>query len=225
MANDSTQLSELSRDMDRALGGARTGGILVILLSVVSIGIIGYWLNHAHREFIKVTPEFAVNYGVAQVQTAIPTLTPRLTQQAIDAAPGIFDDAEERLGQIPDQFATMLMTRTSEELDKLLPQVEEELYESLKVALAKAEAQRGPGVTDEAQIKALITVLADTYAQESINLVAELKSRYTRTGGDVLAYLEFLADNKGLDKEQELQRQALVTFLTIAARAQANQGT
>lgn len=225
MANDSQQLNELSKDMDRALSGARTGGILVILLSIVSISIIGYWLNYAHQKFIGITPEFAVNYGVSQIQTAIPTLTPRLTQQAIDAAPKIFDDAEARLNQIPDQFSDMLMTRTSEELDKLLPQLEEELYKSLKAALAKAEAERAPGVNDEAQIKGLIQALADTYAEESVKLVTELRQRYTKTGGDVLAYLEFLATNKGLDREQELQRQALVTFLTIASRAKANQGS
>ncbi|MFN4241604.1 MAG: hypothetical protein ACK4PI_00035 [Tepidisphaerales bacterium] len=217
--SNNTDLMDLKREMDRALAGARTGAVLVVLVSIVSIAIIGYWLNYAHQRLTEVTPEFAVNAGVAKFQEALPTLVPQLSRQAIDAAPKVMDDVEARLMAIPDDFADMLVRRSGEELDRVLPEVEKELLASLRAALDKAAADRAPGVTDEAQVKAVVEVLVDTYAEETRNLVQELRQRYTATGGDVLAYLEFLADNRGLNREQMLQRQALVTFLTIASRA------
>lgn len=220
--SNSNQLAELQRDMNRALAGARTGAVLVILLSIVSISIIGYWLNYAHKQFSDVTPEFAVNAGVAKFQEALPTLVPQLSRQAIDAAPRIMDDTEARLMAIPDQFADTLIQRTGEELDRLLPEVERELLASLRAALAQAAAQRNPGVDDEAQVKAVIQVLVASYSDGTKDLVRTLRQRYTATGGDILAYLEFLAENRGLNREQELQRQALVTFLTIASRARGS---
>lgn len=218
MSNNS-ELMELKREMDRALASARVGTVLVVLVSVVSIAVIGYWLNYAHTRFSEVTPEFAVNAGVAKFQEALPTLVPQLSKQAIDAAPKVLDEVEARLTAIPDEFADMLVRRTGEELDRLLPEVERELLASLRAALDRAAAERAPGVDDEAQVKAVLQVLVDTYAEGTRDLVRELRQRYTATGGDILAYLEFLADNRGLNREQMLQRQALVTFLTIASRA------
>lgn len=219
-ANNTVQLRQLSGEMDKALRGARTSAILVILLSIASTAVIAWWLNYAHHQFVEgATPEVGANYMVGKVQDALPTLTPQLKQRVIDYAPKALDFAEAQLSAIPDQFSDMMMKRTNEELTKLTPQVEDELTKSLQVALTKAKDTRKPGQTDEQQIKYMIDSLASTYADESIKLVDELRSKYTAQGADVLAYLEFLAENKGLDKKQSLQRQALVTFLTIADRA------
>lgn len=224
-ANNQVQLRQLSGEMDKALNGARISAILVTVLAVASIGLISFWLNKAHKQFmVDLSPEFGAEYATARITDALPTLTPELKKRAIDYAPQALDQAEAKLMAIPDEFADSLTKRADEELTKLAPVVEEELLKSLRVALGKAKDSRKPGETDEQQIKGLIDAMAATYAAESVKLIDELRSRYTAKGADVLAYLDYLAENKGLDKRESLQRQALVTFLTIASRARAEAG-
>jgi exonuclease VII large subunit len=212
---------QLSSEMDRSLAGARTGAILTLVLTVVSLGLMGFWLKYAHDEFVGKygTPEFAMDQLVVTASTQLKEYTPELKKQVLDYAPTALDYAEQRLQEIPDRFADDLMSRTKQELDTLTPKLEEELYKSLKTALADARAQRKPNVSDETYIKQTVDALANTYEGESIKLIDDLRGKYTKGGADVLAYLEFLADNKGLDHKQSLQRQALTTFLTIASRA------
>lgn len=220
--NSPGQLSQFSGELDKALGRARTGAIAMLVLSVGSLGLIGFWLNKAHEQFTTtLTPEYGANYAVAEVQKVVPTYVPELRQRLIEHAPALLDRAEARLNQIPDEFADSLIKQTGDELEKLMPQVETELHKSLSLALSKARDARGPGVSDEAHIKAIIDDLGDTYAAESIKLIDDLRARYTKRGADVLAYLDYLAENKGLDRKESLQRQALVTFLTIASRAKS----
>lgn len=219
MSQDS-QLQGLSSDMDRALASARFGALAIIVLACVSLAIIGYWLNRAHNEFTAtLTPETGANYAIDRVKTALPNITPQLKEKAIEAAPKLMDLAEERLNKLPDMLADQLVEQSKTELDKVMPKVEEELLKSLKTALDNSKSARKPGESDEAFLKGTIEALGTTYETESIKLVDSIQTRYATTGADLLGYLEFLADNKGLTRKQSLQRQALVNYLTLAARA------
>lgn len=222
-SNSTNNMIQLSSEMDRALAGAKTGAILTILLTVISTGLVGFYLKYAHDEFVNKygTPEFAMDQLVATAQTQLKEYTPDLKKQVLNFAPQALDFAEQRLTEIPDEFADRLMSQTRQELDKLMPRVEEELYKSLKTGLDQARAERGASVSDEAYLKQTIEALGLTYENESVKLIDDLRSRYTKGGADILAYLDFLAENKGLDHKQSLQRQALTTFLTIASRTKA----
>lgn len=226
MNNNTTnnQLAGLNADLDKAIANARTTTLGIIFLSVVSIGVVGYWLNKAKSDIVAFDAPTIANYGVATVQQALPELTPQFTQRAVEFAPELFDRAERELMAMPDKFADDLLTRAGSELDKITPELENELYASLKTALGSATASRKPGETDEQQVKSVIDTLATAYETESTKLIDTLHARYLKSGLDVLAYLEFLADNKGLDRRQELERQSLVTFLTIAARTKNTAG-
>jgi hypothetical protein len=223
MSQDSNQLGQLlqlSGDLDRAVSRARFTTFLVVVFSVVSLGLAGYFLKNVHdRAVTEITPERLSLAAVGEIRDRMPDITARLRERAIADAPRVVDEAERQLLDIPDQFADSLIKRTDEELTKLSPRIEEELYKSLQSALTNARDARKPGESDEQQIKQLIETLVSTYETESLKLIDTIRTRYTKTGGDVLGYLEFLADARDLDRRQLLERQALVTFLTIAHRA------
>jgi hypothetical protein len=201
--------------------------MVVAALAVVSCGLCAYYLDYARQEFTQeyVTPEFVADQVVARVAVSVPELTPRLTRQAIEYAPRAIEVAEEKLNEMPDQFARAMMEGTAKELDAMMPGVEQELYQSLKAALADARSHRKPGETDEQHVKSVMDALGHVYEEESSKLIKETYAQYRATGRDVVAQLNRLAENKELTRKEELQRQSLVTFLTIASRAKAQQGT
>jgi hypothetical protein len=225
MAKDTNQLNTLAAEMDAALRSARTGLTLVILLAIASSGICGGYLIYAHNKFTETaTPENGVNVAVAYVQRALPEYGPKLAQAARDAAPKVLDSVEAQLEAIPARLSKELQDRSTAEVSKLMPQAEEEMYKSLKAALAEAKANRPSGASDDAYATAVIDHLATTYGDESLKLLGDVQAKYGETSGDLIKYLQRLADDKGLTRKESLQRQALVTFLTIASRTQKSQG-
>jgi hypothetical protein len=189
------------------------------VLAIFSVCAIGFWLNYAHNRFVEVDPQFVATVGIGKVKESIPELEPKIKQQLVDAAPKLMETGEKYLTEMPDKFADQMIERTKAEMDKALPQLEDELVKSLKDALNQIKADRPSGMADGDFAKLVADQLAAKYATESMELIDELKTKYTGPSSDVMAHLERLADNKGLTKRESLERQALVTFLTIASRA------
>lgn len=209
----------LNEDLDKALAKTKMSTTLVIVLAIFSVCAIGFWLNYAHNKFAEVDPQFVARVGVGKVKESLPELEPKIKQQLIDYAPQLMKTGEEYLNQMPDKFADQIVDRTKAEMDKVVPQITDEIYKSLKTALDQAKTARPSGMSDDDYAKFIGEQLASKYAEESIKLIDEMKTKYAGPSGDVLAHLERLANNKGLTKRESLERQALVTFLTIASRA------
>lgn len=221
-ANSNTNFSA---QLDRAIAGARTRVLLGTVLSVASVALAGFYLNDAHRQFGSITPALVSNYVASQVLENLPAAAPELKSRLIACVPDALDAVEGKISQLPDHFATQLHNHATTEMERAMPELEKELTGSLQTALRNARDSRVVGNGDEAGIKAFINSLADTYAEKSGSLIDEMHAKYEETGGDALAYLEFLAEGKGLDERQALQRKALQSILTTAARTQkATQG-
>lgn len=209
----------LNEDLDHALAKAKMSTTFVIVLSIISMCAVGFWLNYAHDRFSEVDPKFVATVGVSKVKEALPDLEPKIKQQLIDAAPNLMKSGEEYVNGMPDKFANQMVDRTKAEMDKAVPQLQDELVKAMKSALEKVKTERPAGMSDADFAKFVSEQLATKYADESMQLIDEMKTKYTGTSGDVLAHLEKLASNKGLTKRESLERQALVTFLTIASRS------
>jgi hypothetical protein len=209
-----------AQNLDAGIASARRRNALNLTVSLVSLGLLGFWLTTAYSKFRTIDPEFATGFVASEVEARLPRAGQMVEQRLIQMAPELVASAEKRLTKLPDAIAAKLKARTDAELEQALPQLEEELYQSLKLVLADAATTAGKGADDPVAAKHLIDSVADAYQTETLALIDTVYQRYNAVGGDALAYLDYLAENKDLDKTEQLHREMLTTFLTIAARQQ-----
>lgn len=215
MSDTRTELQALDREIEQAVTSTRRRNAISAILSVASIGLIGFWLYHAHTRFAAVDPNFAADYAQAQLTDYMPQAGADLEGSLKTYAPQLVADLGDRLRNVPDRFADELESRMKAELDAAAPQMEEELYKSLHTALDDAKSH-AKGGDDVERFKSTLDALADTYRDESIKLTDQLRAEYAKNGSDLLAYIQFLAENKNLDRRQELHREILQSFLVVA---------
>jgi hypothetical protein len=211
----STEIQSLENDIDHAIRATRRRNAVSTFLSLVAVVLIAYWLWYAHRQFAAVDPNFAADYAQARFTEYLPQAGTDLEASLIANAPNVIDHAETRLQALPDRFADELNARTRAELRAAAPQIETEIYQSMKTALAQAKASP-KGQDDTARFKALLDQLADAYRDESIKLVEQIRQVHAKNGSDILAYIKLLGENKNLDRRQQLHRDMLQQFFVIA---------
>jgi hypothetical protein len=215
MSDVRNELQALDREIEQAVTTTRRRNAASVVLCLVSVGLIGNWLYHAHTRFAAVDPEFAADYAQAQLTEYMPQAGTDLEASLKTYAPHLVDDLGERLRGVPDRFADELEGRMKAELDAAAPRIEDELYMSLHAALEQDQV-KPKGKDDVERFKSLLDALADTYRDESIKVTDQLRAEYAKNGSDVLAYVKVLAENKNLDRRQQLHRDMLQSFLVMA---------
>lgn len=213
--------AEFQADLDAAITSAKRKNVTSFILSLVIVGGLGYWLFGAYKQITSFDAATAVQFASGELQAALPEAGRTIEQQLIAAGPTVATQLENRLMKLPDQFADDLVKYTDEELARITPQVEEDLYQALKSALAHAQLNSQlnlpPGTTDEQKFTALIDVLADVYAARSAALVTEVRTKYATSSADLYTYLDFIATGQQLDRRQQFHRDMIETFLALAA--------
>jgi hypothetical protein len=210
--------SALQQELTQATASARRANRITLFVSAFALAGLGYWLYDANQQIVSFDAKTAVQYASAELQGNLPAAGEAVQDQLIAAAPHIMSELERELMDAPDKFAKELLSVSSAEMDKLTPQLEQELYKSIKAALVAAKDNLPPGSSDEQRISALLEVLADVYAKESIKLIDELKTKYQSSSQDLYTYLDFLAEGQGLDTRQTLHRQMVQTLLSLAVQ-------
>lgn len=213
--------SKLMSKLDSAIASARQRVLLGAALSILSLGVVGFYLRHAYHEFTSVTPEFLSNYAAAEVLVALPKATPEIRKRVIDFAPTALDQAQAKLLEVPDHFAGELLNRLTAEAEQFSRTAEAELVSAVRTGLLRLRDELPEGKTDTEKLARFVDALAEVYAAETSRLLEQVHDVYGHAGGDALAYLELLAEGRDLDAKQALQREALVTFLTLASRAKS----
>lgn len=219
--NEGISNSEFSRQLDKAIASAKTRLFLGTAVMVASIGLVSYYLSDAKRQFVETTPEFVANYAAGVAMERLPQTGTDVKARLIAYAPDAIATIEGRIEKLPGRFADEIKVRAEKEMKTFGPELETELTKTLREALRSAAASGVAGKGDEAGIKAFVDSLVTVYGQQANGLIDSVHAKYRQSGGDALAYLEFLAEGKDLDERQTLQRQALVAFLTTAARTRS----
>ena len=210
-----SEIQALENDIDQAIRATRRRNTISLVLSLIGVLLIAYWLYSAHRQFAAVDPEFAADYAQARLTEYLPQAGSDLEATLVANAPQMIGHVEARIQALPDRFADELNTRARTELEKARPQMEEDLFKSMKTALDQAKGAP-KGQDDAARFKALLDTLADAYRDESVKLVEQVRAVHAKHGSDILAYIKLLGENKNLDRRQQLHRQMLQQFFVIA---------
>lgn len=219
------KLRALETALDAAVRGAKRRNLFSVVLSVVSLALIGYWLWYAHGRFSReATPETFAGAASVQLHDYMPTASVELEKQLKDRAPDMVEKGVDHLKSMPNQFANQLNSELTQRMDEDMPKLEEALYEHLSTAVKHARAtadQANPTGTDEQKFKAMLDALAVVYEQESTKLLTDAYDTYTTHAREILAYLEHLADGKNLDRRDELHRDLVRSVLGLLAQHKA----
>jgi hypothetical protein len=213
-AND---LRTLETEIDHAARATHRANVIGLFLFVASILLVGFWLYYAYRQFAAVDPKFAAGYAQARLTDYLPQAGTDLQASLIDNAPRFIAQVESRVQALPDRFADELNSRTRAELRQASPQMEDEIYKSMRTALEQSkDSAKGPD--DAARFKSLLDALADAYREESVKLVDQVRATHAKNGSDVVEYIKLLGENKNLDRRQQLHRDMLQQFFIVAQK-------
>ncbi len=213
-----TDYPAFARSLDATITNTRRRNALSLGASLVSLALLGYWLTAAYAKFSVIDPDFAAGYVMSEFEERLPQTSRAVERRLTEAAPLLVAAAEKHVAALPDSLAAHIRSRTDAELEKALPELEEELYTSLKTTLADVIDKKTADKDGAAQLRKLVATLADTYETEATRMIDTIHDRYTSVGADTLTYLDYLAEGKDLDKTEQMHREMLTTFLTIAAR-------
>jgi hypothetical protein len=213
---NASEIEALENDIDQAIRSTRRRNTISLVLSLLAVLLIAFWLYSAHRKFAAVDPNFAADYAQGRLTEYLPQAGADLEATLIANAPQFIDHAEARLQALPDRFADELNARTRAQLRAATPQIENDIYKSLKTALDQAKGNPPKGQDDLARFKALLDQLADVYRTESIKLIDQIRNVHAKNGSDIVAYIKLLGENKNLDRRQQLHRDMLQQFFVIA---------
>jgi len=217
MNTTATELRTLDDEIDHAVRAAHRANAVGLFLFVASLLMVGFWLYYAYRQFSAVDPKFAAGYAQSRLVDYLPQAGTDLQATLIANAPQFIAQAEARVQALPDRFADELNSRTRAELRQASPQMEDELYKSMRTALDQSkDSAKGPD--DAARFKSLLDALADAYRDESVKLVDQVRATHAKNGSDVVEYIKLLGENKNLDRRQQLHRDMLQQFFIVAQK-------
>ena len=219
-AGAARRLEALQAQLDRAVRAARARNAIVLILGVIVLGLLGFYLWYANREFTGWDADRVADYGQSQLVESMPAAATELKRSLREQAPQVIANGEQRLRELPDQFAAKLRRDLGKQLTERAPAAEEQLYEALKAGLAEADKHvaevGGATMDDEAKFKALLDTLAVVYGTETAKFADRLHGSYKDGSADVIGYLDMLAEGKNLDEQQQSQRTMIRNFLVLA---------
>ncbi len=96
MSDINTHLKALDADIEQAIRSTRRRNTITMLLSLISVGLIGYWLYYAHTQFSSIDPNFAADYAKGQLIDYLPQAGTDLESSLKSYAPQLINDAETR---------------------------------------------------------------------------------------------------------------------------------
>lgn len=213
------KLADLDARMSQAASAsARRNTINLVLSILLAVGVAIYlWYGYSKVKN-ELTATAIAEASRGYVQNYLNENSQAMAEQLAGTAPQVIARLETQVRDIPPQLSTHLRDRTRTELAKHMPELEQELERSIRTGLAQAEGEMAkmPGKTDEEKLSALLETLAQVYGDQCVQAIDEFRQKYRDGAKDILGHLDMLADGKSLDHEQQLQRDVLVKFLTVA---------
>jgi hypothetical protein len=228
-ADIARRLDALDASLDRAVRAARRRNTVTLVLSIVSLCLIAFYLKKAHGQFTSWDANQVAAYGQARLVDYMPDAAQDLKKSLREQAPSVISTGEQRLRELPDRFASTLESQFEQQLTARTPEAEQKLYDALKASLTEADAhvQAAGGAKggDEERFKSMLDTLAHAYGTETTKLLDDVHGNYQAGSGDLVGYLDLLADGKQLTPPQQSQRTMIRNFLVLAREHHANSAT
>ncbi|MCI0588205.1 MAG: hypothetical protein L0323_15355 [Planctomycetes bacterium] len=210
--------AELRRETDRARRSVRNhavlGGAVLLLLTTW-----GAWL---HAQVSSFGPADAAMLARVEVAAALPGARAELAAHLQKSAPDLVGHAIRSLVRAPAYLRARLETSLSAEIPAVAARLKEKLDEEIRASIRASRLAldtRHPEMDDRARFDWMARELVEGY-RERLSLVSEAYANPYRTSlEDLRRRIENLSEPGVLDERERLEREILVTFLEMHARA------
>src|SRR5947209_16901546 len=125
------RLDGLETQISAAVRGSRTRNFVTLLLSILSIVLVGFWLYYAHLKFSQVNPDFAADLVQGYIEQNLPSATSQLEASLKQNAPSVIGEGEKQLHAMPAHLQANFHDRAQKALDEEMPQLQVRLYTTL----------------------------------------------------------------------------------------------
>ena len=204
------ELSATRIEMTKAVKKIRQKNVMFAVLSVISIVLCAFYLTHAYLRFGgEVTPDLVAANVQTEFMSSLPKARTDLEKNLKDNAPKFVNNAFDQLQQMPMEKAAGLQADASAKIDEAVPQVQEQMYQSMKNALDQANkaAPVAANATDETKMIAALAAVSDVYSVETTKFINQVHNTYTAEAFQFTDYLAMLGRNQNLDKKDTLYRE------------------
>jgi hypothetical protein len=191
-------------------------------LSVVTIVFLVFYLGYAYHRFGgEVTPDLVAYQIQAGIVDALPDTRLQLEKNLKEDAPRQVQDAFDQLQSLPGKYTDQLQRAATDRIDAAMPGVQEQIYQSMRVALDQATKQTAaaggdkPGTDDEARLEATLKAVSDVYATETLKFVDQQHATYAADALAFTDYLDRLATAPMLDHRDQLHRDMFRTVFAL----------
>ncbi|MGH7151022.1 MAG: hypothetical protein ACREIU_10005 [Planctomycetota bacterium] len=210
--------AELRRETDRARRSVRThaaiGGAALLLLTTW-----GAWLNAQVASF---EASDAALLARVELAAALPGARAELASHLQKSAPDLVGHAIRSLLRAPAYLRERLETSLAAEIPALAKRLKEKLDEEIRASIRASRLAletRHPGMDDRERFDWMARELVEGY-RERLRLTSEAYATPYRTSlEDLRRQIENLSEPGVLDERERLEREILVTFLEMHARA------
>ena len=219
----------LHQKLDETLQHARKRKNVVAIVMVVVVVAMVIYLSVAYSQIAKFDSEVVVNAAAHEFQQYMAQSEPVLAQRLTDEAPNVIQWAEGRVFEAPEALASQIEAMARQKVKALTPELEEELYETLKHAILEARDRvgkaEGEPVSSE-EFGAILDDVALAFGEQVERFIDTVYGRFSPKIQEFTEYLEVLAkaDQTTLDRRQQQHRDLLITFLALMEKWQKEKG-
>ena len=200
------RLDALDATLSQAVRRTRSRNISVAVVMVLSILFFCIYLGYAYKRYAyEVNPDLVATSMQSQFEDSLPSARVQLETSLKQNAPQYVNQAMDQLQELADQKASTLQEQATAAMNKEMPTVSDELYQSLKTTLDQAQQSPASG-TDEQKFQATLAALGQVYADETLKLVDQAHNDYSADAVSFTGYLERLGKNQDLDERDQMHR-------------------
>ena len=136
-----SRLNVVDASLTDAVRRSRSRNVGVTVVMLLSILFFVFYLGYAyHRYANEVTPDLVASSMQESLQNSLPAARMQLEANLKANAPQYVGKAMDQMQTMSDQYAAKLQDGASAAMDKEMPQVGDELYQSLKSQLDLGQA-------------------------------------------------------------------------------------
>ena len=212
----------IERELAEATEGARRSLRTRVAIGVALVLVLtawGTWLHAQVRSFEAADAAVLVRVEAA---SALPRVRAELGDRLRKAAPDLVARAAASLLQAPAYLRARLEPAIAAEIPQMAERLKTELAGEIRRSVQTARAgldERLPEMSDPERFDLLAEEFVRGYRDRLRQVTQAYGAPYRSSLEGLRKHLEQLADTGGKDEKERLEREILVTFLELHARA------
>ncbi len=212
------RINDVRQDVDALLAATtRRNNTMRVILIIACVAMVGYlWFIYSQLQ--DVDANMVASLAEAKITSEIENGSQKLSAMLVDNAPEWFDRAEEEARKAPAMLVKHGRDMLNKEIDRASPEIEEEMISKmieLIDKLADKFEETAEGSIGDAEFQQLMEAVGDQFAKETLNMIDQFHGKFQENAKPIVAHLDTLAGDKGLDDREKHYRDIIIALLEV----------